>query len=77
MQDTSQTSETTEPRAAGFRAVENGGETRSGTVLLVEAYAALWLVLFVFIWMSFRKQRAIDARLRDLEIALEQKRKES
>jgi hypothetical protein len=34
-----------EDRAETFKAVE-GGETYSGSALLVEAYAAIWLLLF-------------------------------
>ena len=42
-------------RAATFRAVEGGTETHSGTVLLVEAYAAIWLILMGWLLMLWRK----------------------
>ena len=37
---------------------------------MVEAYAVLWLVLFAFIWWSWRGQGRIDARVAELERAL-------
>jgi hypothetical protein len=59
---------TSEPgRDSDFRAVEGGAETMNGGALLVEAYAALWLILFGFVWMSWRKQMSIDARVAELE----------
>ena len=64
-------------RASGFTAVEGGPETRSGTVLLVEAYAAIWLIWFGFIWLTVRRQRKLDLRILDLENALQKARKES
>ncbi|MBI5533749.1 MAG: CcmD family protein [Deltaproteobacteria bacterium] len=74
---TATTQASPDDRASGFSAVEGGPETRSGTVLLVEAYAAIWLILFGFIWLTFRKQRALNARIDDLETALRKVRKES
>ncbi len=68
------TTTTADPRATEFRAVEGGGETRSGTVLLVEAYAAIWLILFVMLALGFLKQRRLDARIGDLEKALDRTR---
>ncbi len=64
------TASTPSDRAAEFRAVQGGSETRSGTVLLVEAYAAVWIILFAFVWQSFRKQRRLETRLSDLEAEL-------
>ncbi|MCU0692047.1 MAG: hypothetical protein MUF54_11645 [Polyangiaceae bacterium] len=64
---------TTQPgdgRATEFRTVEGGGETRNGQMLLVEAYAAIWLILFAMLWLGFRKQRHLDARIAELERAL-------
>jgi len=52
-----------------FKAVE-GSETMSGETLLVEAYAAIWIILFVFIVASWRKQSKIDARVDELERAV-------
>ena len=36
-------------RATTFQSSEGARETRSGEVLLVEAYAVLWLLLFGFL----------------------------
>ena len=53
-----------------FKAVEGGSETMSGETLLVEAYAAIWVILFAFIVASWRKQARIDARVDELERAV-------
>ena len=68
------TTTSVDPRATQFRAVEGGTETRSGTVLLVEAYAAIWLILFGMLLLGHFKQRRIDARIDELEKALERAR---
>jgi hypothetical protein len=60
-----------EGRAAEFRAVEGGSQTRSGELLLVEAYAVLWLILMGWLFSLWRKQAALNARLTDLENVLE------
>jgi CcmD family protein len=57
-------------RNSEFRAVEGGSETMSGETLLVEAYAALWIILFGFVFLSWRKQARIDARVAELERAV-------
>ena len=62
-------------RQTEFRAVEGGTETMSGETLLVEAYAACWLIVFLFVFMSWRKQARIDARVSELERAVSQGRK--
>jgi hypothetical protein len=71
------TTTSADPRATEFRAVEGGTETRSGTVLLVEAYAAIWLILFVMLVLGFLKQRRLDARIGELEKVLDRARGES
>jgi CcmD family protein len=60
-------------RATTFQAVEgNKGEQYNGAVLLVSAYAILWVVLFAWIASVWRKQVALDARLRDLQRVVDQ-----
>ncbi|HEX9298319.1 MAG TPA: CcmD family protein [Polyangiaceae bacterium] len=54
-------------RGTEFRAVEGGAETMSGGTLLVEAYAALWLILLGLLFVSWRRQSRIDARVAELE----------
>jgi CcmD family protein len=53
-----------------FKPVQNAPEVQSGERLLVEAYAAIWIILFVLILFGWRRQRRIDARITDLEGAL-------
>ncbi len=57
-------------RPTEFRAVEGGPEMASGATLLVEAYAAVWIVLMVLWVLSWRRQGRIDARISQLERAL-------
>ena len=57
-------------RTTEFQAVEGGAETMSGETLLVEAYAALWILLFAFVFFAWRKQGRIDARVAELERAV-------
>lgn len=59
-----------ESRATTFQAVE-GGETRSGEVLLVEAYAVLWVILFAWLALMWRKQAQLNARIEELDRALD------
>ena len=55
-------------RSTTFQAVEgNAKEQYSGGALLVSAYAALWVVLFAWVAIVWRKQSALNARLDDLE----------
>ena len=57
-------------RATEFKAVD-GGEKYSGSTLLVEAYAAIWLILMVWIHLLWRKQQSISQRLDGLESAID------
>jgi CcmD family protein len=57
-----------------YRPVQNAPEVQSGEKLLVEAYAAIWIVLFVMILFGWRRQRKIDARITGLETSLAQAR---
>lgn len=67
------TSASTDPdsRATEFTAVEGGNERYSGSTLLVEAYAAIWLILMAWIFMLWKKQAALTARLDGLEAAID------
>jgi hypothetical protein len=58
---------TADDRSTTFQAVEGGAETRSGSTLLVEAYAVLWIILMGWLVMVWRKQGSLNARLDDLE----------
>jgi hypothetical protein len=64
--------ETPNDRATTFQAVQgNPGEQYSGGVLLVAAYAALWIVIFAWLALIWRKQGALTARLEGLERVLD------
>jgi hypothetical protein len=59
------------PTTEGFKPVgNNAGETRSGHVLLVEAYALFWLIAFGLLLLTGRRQRVLDRRVADLESKL-------
>lgn len=62
------------PPTTEFKPVEPGGETTSGATLLIEAYALMWLVVFVFILMSWRRLKAVDARIAELHKAIDKAR---
>jgi CcmD family protein len=65
---------TPEDRSMAFRAVEGGTPMQSGEKLLVEAYAAIWVLVMIFLVSMFRRQKQIDARIASLEVALEKVR---
>lgn len=71
---TSQPIGTAEDRSGAYKAVDDAGTMQSGEALLVEAYAAFWLVLFVLIALGWRRQRQLDQRLSDLESAVDHAR---
>jgi hypothetical protein len=50
-------------RSTEFRAVEGGDEMQSGTALLTEAYAAIWLLALGLILLGMRKLRRLEDRL--------------
>lgn len=52
-------------RSTEFRPVEKT-EVRSGEVLLVEAYAVIWVILFGLVLFSFRRQKRLDSRIDEL-----------
>jgi hypothetical protein len=65
-------SATPDDRATEFTAVQgNPTEQYNGATLLVAAYAVLWVVVFAWIGLVWRKQRALDERLADLEGVLD------
>ena len=59
-------------RSTTFQAVQgNASEQYSGATLLVTAYAVLWVVVFAWIALVWRKQNALSARLAALEAVLD------
>jgi len=71
------TTTTTDDRSTTFRAVEGGNQLQSGERLLVEAYAAFWLVLFGLLLLYWLRQRKLDERVASLEGALARARGEA
>ena len=59
-----------EERSESFRSVQGGSELQSGERLLVEAYAAIWLILLGLLLLSWRRQTRLDQRIATLERAL-------
>lgn len=57
--------------STAFRGDPGGAGTPTGTLVLVEAYAAIWLVVFGLLWWTLRRQRRLAARLEELERRLE------
>ncbi len=63
-------SQTPNDRATSFQAVQGGEQHYSGEVLLVTAYAVLWVILLAWVALVWRKARALGQRLADLEQAI-------
>jgi len=62
---------TAEDRSQEFKAVTGGPtETSSAGGLLIAAYVMMWAILMGFLFVTFRRQAAVDKRLADLERAL-------
>lgn len=64
---TSTAPDPTADRATEFTAVDPNAEHYSGGTLVVEAYAAIWLILMAWIFLLWRKQASLAGRLDDLE----------
>jgi CcmD family protein len=62
---------TAEDRSQEFKAVTGGTtETSSAEGLLIAAYVMMWAILMGFLFVTFRRQAAVDKRLTELEKAL-------
>ena len=62
---------TADDRSTTFQPVEGGTEQRSGSMLLIEAYTVLWLILMAWLVFQWRRQAAIGVRLEGLERAID------
>ena len=58
-------------RSTTFQPVEGGTEQHSGSTLLIEAYAVLWVILMGWLVFQWRRQGAPGARLEGLERAID------
>jgi CcmD family protein len=64
------TTGTVEDRSQEFRPVTGGNtESSSAEALLIAAYVLMWAILMGFLFLTFRRQAAVDKRLSDLERA--------
>jgi hypothetical protein len=62
---------TVEDRSQEFRPVPGAAtETSSAEGLLITAYVLMWAILMGFLFLTFRRQAAVDRRLGELERAL-------
>lgn len=62
---------TAQDRSQEFKPVTGGStETSSAEGLLITAYVLMWAILMGFLFVTFRRQAAVDKRLSDLERAL-------
>ena len=57
-------------RSTEFVAVQGGGETTSAASLLIAAYLMMWGLLFVFVFLSWRRQARVETRIAELEKAI-------
>ena len=72
MMDQQNTSSDPNARAGEFQPDQGGNDTTSGEALLVAAYVVMWLLIFLFVWQSWRRQIGLSERLTRLEKALAQ-----
>lgn len=68
------TGTTADDRGQAFRPVEGGNELQSGEMLLVEAYAAIWVIIFALIFFSWRRQTRMNERIDALAAAVQKAR---
>jgi|GEM_PF-4331638 len=63
---------TADDRATDFKAVDGAaGERYSGSTLVVVAYAAIWVIVMVWIAALWKKQASLGDRLDGLERAID------
>ncbi len=56
---------------AGFNAVDDSTQMQSGEALLIEAYIAIWVLLFAFIVLAWLRTRKVEDKVAELEKAIE------
>ncbi len=61
---------TTASVPAGFNGV-SGGEVYRGETLLVSAYIVIWVILFVWIALIWKKQASLHSRLDELDRSID------
>ena len=58
---------TPEDRSTEFVAVQGGNESTSAEALLVTAYLVMWAALIAFVFLTWRKQGALEKRIEKLD----------
>ncbi len=66
-QEATAPSKTPEDRSTEFVAVQGGNEGTSAEALLVTAYVLMWAALLTFVFLTWRKQGALEKRLAKLD----------
>ena len=54
-------------RSMEFQPVQGGQDTTSAEALLVTAYIVMWVLVFGFLAMGWRRQGRLEGRVSDLE----------
>ncbi len=70
MQSSSTQPTSADDRATEFKAVDGQTEHYSGYSLMVEAYAAIWIILLVWLALIWRRATSLTARVDGLERAI-------
>jgi hypothetical protein len=68
--DDAQPSNEAQTSNEGFHPSSGGANVQSGERLLVEAYAAIWLCVLVFVVVMWRRTRALEERIEALDGAV-------
>ena len=61
---------TAESRSTEFVPVEGGGQTADAATYMVTAYVLMWICTLVFVLVSWRKSRSLDAKVQQLASAI-------
>ena len=69
-QDTAPAQKTPEDRSTQFVPVQGGNESTSAEALLVTAYLVMWAALIAFVFLTWRKQGALEKRIERLDDTL-------
>lgn len=69
-QDNPAPSKAPEDRSTEFVAVQGGNDGTSAETLLVTAYLVMWAALLAFIFMTWKKQGALEKRVEKLDEAM-------
>ena len=66
-QDQAASAKAPEDRSTEFVAVQGGNDSTSAEGLLVTAYLVMWAALVAFIFLTWRKQGALEKRIAKLD----------